>query len=148
MFTVWTRMTRLASPSVWLCQRHVWTDRDDWQSEKLSFCSVCRWYVQWMLWMTDREPCLQSHTPAIWGTAWSLTFPVTWCRRCFIFLRVPAEKSLKCVHLLGLAWPTSSKKQTKLTQTEVAHRLNFRVCSVWMLDSDVNLWWKQGCIKS
>ncbi len=54
----------------------------------------------------------------------------------------------KCVHLLSLAWPTSSIKQTKLTHTEVAHRLNFRVCSVWMLDSDVNLWWKQGCIKS
>ncbi len=66
--------------------------------------------VQWLLWMTDREPRLWSHdsTPAVWGTAWSLIFPVTWCRCCFILLRVPAEKSLERVHLFSLAWPTSS----------------------------------------
>lgn len=93
--------------------------------------------VQWLLWMTVREPRLRSHdsTPAVWGTAWSLTFPGTWCRCCFIFLRVPAEKSLEHLHLFSLTWPTSSKKETNWHKMRLL--TGFRVCSIWMLDSDV-----------
>lgn len=104
--------------------------------------------VQWLLWMTVREPRLRSHdsTPAVWGTAWSLTFPGTWCRCCFIFLRVPAEKSLEHLHLFSLTWLTSSKKETNCHKLRLL--TGFRVCSIWMLDSDINLQLKQGCIKS
>lgn len=101
--------------------------------------------VQRLLWMTVREPRLRSHdgTPAVWGTAWSLTFPGTWCRCCFIFLCVPVEKSLEHLQLFRLAWPTSSKETN--WQTEVAHRLQS------LFNMDAGLWHKpavRACIKS